>query len=244
MSIYIINGFNPEKVEILYENVDLLTISKIYCISNYSIEETEVVKSVNDKNLLKLYNSLELEKSEDKVIFISCDTKDETYLDIMYSLNTAKFNNRSYYVCKDKTIQLKDFPLIEHFNPWTGDTLSKFLTEKEKNQIVQIFRNIVEIIVQYLKAEFHLKKITSIPDGWAMNLAAVELQHIILYYGLKPHAPDVAKNIEFVHNSQYREIVCKTLIHVAANFLIRNGYLTYGKKYDWFNLNTWNSIEF
>jgi len=244
MNIYIIIGFDSSKVEIQYEEADFLSVEKLYCIGNDEIEETDIIKSVNDKNSLQLYDDLKLEYVDNNVIFIDCRDSVKNYLDIMYSLNTARFENRSYYVCSKKILNLKDYPLISHFNPWTGEKLPKSLTQNERESIMSNYLDLVIILKSYLKSGFDKKKILSLPDGWMMNLANPCLQHITLYYDLKPHAKDVDKNLEFMHNSQFREIVTKTLVHVVSNFIIRNEFVSYGPTRDWFNYNTWNSIEF
>ena len=243
MNIYIIIGYQKEK-EIEYDNTDVLNIDKVYCVGNSEIEGNETFESVTDKNILTFYKDMNFDNSEDNIVFIDCRSEIETYLDTMYSLNTCKFENRSYYVCKNKVIKIKNYPVIGNFDPWTGETLSKNLNEKEKEQIMTMFLDAVTIIISYLKANFHQKKITSIPDGWMMNLSTPILHHITTYYNLIPNAKDVAKNIDFVHNSQYRQIVTEALVKVTSTFLIKNNFISFGVKRDWFDVNTWENFSF
>jgi hypothetical protein len=243
MNIYIIIGYDSKK-EIEYDNNDALAIDKVYCVGNVEVEENELFKSVTDKNILTFYNDMNLENSEDKVVFIDCRINKSTYLDVMYSLNTCKFENRSYYVCKDKTIRLKNYPYINNFDPWTGETLPVNLTKVERENIMSMFLDAVNIFISYLKADFHVKKISSVPDGWMLNLSTPILHHITTYYNLKPHAKDVAKNVDYVHNSQYRQIVTEALIKVTSTFLIKNKIIDFGVKRDWFNVETWENFKF
>jgi len=255
MNNYIIFGFNPEKVEIQFDDLDLLDTNKIYCVSNYEIEESDKIVSVSDRNVLDLYQELDLENNNENYIFIDCSpfekSEPKTYFDVMYFLNTSRFENRSYYIFESKilkTLKLSDFKLITHFNPWMGETLPISISKDEREKIMSMYLDAVLIIKSYLKAEFHLKKISSLPDGWMMNISTPVLTHITNFFGLKPAAKDVAINIEFLHNSQFRQIVCKTLIHITSNYLIKNNIVNYVPRtevsYDWFNLNTWNSLEF
>ena len=89
MNIYIIIGYDSKK-EIEYDNNDALAIDKVYCVGNVEVEENELFKSVTDKIILTFYNDMNLETSEDKVVFIDCRADKSTYLDVMYSLNTCK----------------------------------------------------------------------------------------------------------------------------------------------------------
>ncbi len=193
MNTYVIIGFDSSKFEIQYENTDIINISKIYCVGNEDVEENEVIKSITDKNLLTFYEEQNMENFEDKITFIDCRTDSKTYFDTMYSLNTCKFENRSYQIfnVKEKILNLKSFPFRENFNPWKGEILPKSLSENEKEYILNSYYNMVLMIKSFLKAEFHLKKITSIPDGWMMNMSKPVLQHISLYYGLSPNSTDV-----------------------------------------------------
>lgn len=243
MNIYVIIGYQKEK-EIEYENADILDIDKVYCVGNAEIEGNDIFESITDKNLLTFYKDMNLESSDDKVVFIDCRNNIETYLDTMYSLNTCSFENRSYYVCKNKVIKLKNYPAISNFDPWTGEILSKNLNDKEREQIMSMFLDAVNIIISYLKSNFHQKKITTVPDGWMLNLSTPILHHISIYYNLLPNAKDVAKNIDFVHNSQYRQIMTEALIKVTSTFLIKNNFISFGVKRDWFDVNTWENFKF
>ncbi len=252
MTTYIVIGYDSEKIDIQYENVDVLGIDKFYLVGNEDIEETEVFKSINDMNALSFYQDLNLENNDKKVVFIDCRHDVKTYFDTMYFLNTGKFENRSYYVFNTgknkKILNIKDFPFSENYNPWNGDALPMSISKEEKEVIMEMYYQAVLIIKSYLKAEFHLKKISSFPEGWMMNTSTPILQHLINYYELKPSAKDVSLCIEFNHNSQYRQIMTKTLIHITSNFLIKNKFVNYlpeGKDEDfWFKLETWNTIEF
>lgn len=247
---YIIIGYDSSNFDIEYENIDLINISKIYLLGNEEIENDSVYESVSNKNLLTFYEDMNFEKSDDKIVFIDCRNDSLTYFDTMYSLNTSKFENRSYQIFKGKKLNLKNFEFKENFNPWKGETLPSSLTKEEREYIISMFLNLVIIIKSYLKSDFHLKKISSIPDGWMMNLSTPVLNHICNFYGLTANAVDVPIALDFVHNSQYRQIVCKAIIHITSNFLINNNFVNYipnqiqDKEKMWFNLETWETLEF
>jgi hypothetical protein len=248
MSIYIINGFDSSCQLSLEEN-DELSIEKIYLLSIPGVEvesEDNKIEIINDMNILDFYNKNDLENLDRNIIFIDLQesNKKDNYLEVMYKFNTARFERRAYYSSLDKVIKIKDFPLIEHFNPWVGETLSNLLTQNEKEYIQNMYSTMKQIIIQYLKAEFHLKKISSIPDGWTMNLSSPELEGLITYYGLFPNASDMKSRpqIEYAHNSQYRQIVTKTLIHVVASYLLKNGIVDSVQVIDWYNYKTWLNI--
>ena len=253
MTTYVIIGYDSQNVDISYENLDILGINKIYLLGNDEVEETEIFKSITDKNILSFYEEMDFENKEDLVIFIDCRGKSKTYFDIMYSLNTARFDNRSYYTLlpqynKKININLKEFPFKENYNPWKGSVLPSYISESEKEAILEMFYQSVLMIKSFLKFEFHLMKFTGIPEGWMLNTSTPILQHIINYYGLKPNAKDIPPCLELLHNTQYRQIITKTLIHICSNFLINNkivNYLPEEKTTDfWFKLQTWNTIEF
>jgi hypothetical protein len=251
MATYILIGYDSDKIDIQYENVDILGLNKFYIFGNEEIEENGVFKSINDKNVLTFYEEMDFENKEDIVIFIDCRETTKTYFDTMYSLNTGKFENRSYYVpinTKSKIIvDIKEFPFKENYNPWSGDALPSSITTSEKEAILEMYYQAVLMIKSFLKCEFHLMKISGMPEGWMMNTSTPILQHIINYYGLKSNAKDVPSCLEFSHNTQYRQIITKTLIHICSNFLIKNKFVNYlpdDKSSDfWFKLQTWNTIE-
>jgi hypothetical protein len=251
MTIYVIIGYDSQKFEIQYENVDILDIEKFYLLGNEEIEDNEKFKSITDKNVLTFYEENNLENSESNIVFIDCREGIKTYFDVMYFLNTGRFVNRSYYVFKPtksvKILNIKDYPFKENYNPWNGDALPESISKVERDTIMEMYYNAVLIIKEYLKCDFHLKRTSGIPDGWMMNTSTPILSHVINYYGLHPNAKDVPSALEFCHNTQYRQIMTKTLIHICSNFLIKNkivNYLPENKSEDfWFKLETWNSIE-
>ena len=130
---------------------------------------------------------------------------------------------------------------MEHFNPFDGDKVPKFL--QEKNVIYNMFQSYSEIIHAYLISGFDKKKILEIPAGWMMNVSIKELNLLMNYYGLKPVAEDVAINLDLVHNSQFREILLKTLISVASNFVIRNGLVNMSEVDNWYDVKTLKMIK-
>lgn len=248
MSIYIISGFDATYQLSLEENVEL-TIEKIYILSTPQVDiETKdgKIELIQDMNVLDFCIKNDIENLDRNVIFIdlSKSNKTQNYLQVMYKFNTARFEKRSYYSSANKLIKFEDFPLIEHFNPWIGEILSSSLTTNERDYIKNMYETMKEIIIQYLKAEFHFKKISSIPDGWTMNLSIPELEGLIIYYDLFPNASDMKSRpqIEYAHNSQYRQIVTKTLIHVVGSYLIKNSIVDSSQPIDWYNYNTWLNI--
>ncbi len=244
MSIYVIIGANSVNIDITEKEYPF--INKIYMITTENFEfSDEKIEVINDMNALDFYASKDFENLDDSVVFIDCIGDKEIYLDVMYMLNTTRFNNRSYYVSKSKTLNFKNFPLVNHFNPWTGEELPLTLTNLERDKIMEMFANMTKIIKSYLNSGFQNKQILSIPDGWMLNFATPELHHLITYYELIPDAQDLKgnlKNVEYLHNSQYRQIVTKTLIHVTVNYLVRNGYIQNYTNVDWFNPDTWQNF--
>jgi hypothetical protein len=194
----------------------------------------------------KFYKNMDFESSDENIIFIDCrkDKNVKSYLDIMYFLRTARFDKRSYYIMKGDTIKLTDYPLINHFNPWTGDKIPAKLPEKK--YIQEIYKTLAIIARSYLKAGFHkynginVPSIENIPDGWMLNVGTPELEHIINYYELFPVAPDMNRALEFLHNAQYRYIITDTIVKVTANYLVRNQVLSSAEIEDWFNYKNWD----
>jgi hypothetical protein len=235
MVTYVIIGFN-RKIDLSVSTV----VDKVYAIIppnvEYDNEIGDVLEVVNDKNALELYQEKNFETLDEAVIFIDCRGMNKTFYDVMYFLNTARFDKRTYYVHDNvKNLNLAEYPIKEHFNPWTGEEMNmKLLSDLEIKHIKEMFISIGLITSSYLKAGFHESKINSIPAGWMMNFATPELQHLILYYGLKPKAVDINHNVEYLHNCQFREIVTKTLVHVLANHLVRNKYINTSQTENWF----------
>ncbi len=245
MSIYVINGFDSNCELVLEENIEF-TIEKIYLLSNPQVDieiEDDKIELIRDMNILEFCNKNDLENLDRNVIFIDLN-KTQNYLELMYKFNTSRFEKRSYYSSTNKIVQIKEFPLIEHFNPWVGEALSSSLSKNEQKYIQNMYKTMTEIIIQHLKAGFHLKKISSIPDGWTMNLSSQELEGLINYYGLFPNSSDMKSRpqIEYAHNSQYRQILIKTLIHVVGSYLIKSGIVDSSQPVDWYNYNIWLSL--
>lgn len=242
MTTYVVIGVNSVSFQIADE--DYAFVNKIYLVGNEKTDfesEDDKIEVVKNMNVLDLCKLNDFDKVETPVIFVDYTGNNNTYLDLMFMLNTSRFENRSYYIGKD-VFNPKKFPLKEHFNPWLGEELPLTLTSEEREQIGKYFTNLILIIKSYLKSGFHEKKILSVPDGWMMNFATPELHHIVHYYGLEPIAEDMKgnlKNLDFLHNSQYRQIVTKTLIHVVVNYLVRNKMIQNYIDVDWFNPQTW-----
>lgn len=227
-----------------FEGVDDPSI-KVYLVgANYDYEDDNVI-SIPDKNILDYYESEKLEEVEDQIIFVDCTGASKNYLDVMYRLQTARFNNRCYLTGPsqndDEVLKVKDLKFQEHFNPFDGDEIPKKL--KEKSYILQFFSNLSKITYYYLRCGFDKREINEIPPGWAVNLAGKELHSMIRYYGLLPIAPDVALTIELLQNSQYRQIILNCLISVVSNFVIRNKIVNIAEVEDWNSVETWLMIQ-
>lgn len=236
MSIYVIIGLKnnlPEPITI--------PVDKIYILSLENLETSDDrVEFVNDKNVLDFYQENDLENEESPVIFIDCMGKSKTYFDVMYLLNTVRFNNRSYYVHEpNRKLLLENYPLKEHFNPWTGEVPNETLSELEKESIVKMFNNLRKVTKSYLRAGFYNSTLQAIPEGWMMNFATPELFFIIEYYGLKPIAKDVHINMDFMHNSQYRKIVTQTLVAVVSNYFVKTGQIDPMSVKNWYSDEIW-----
>lgn len=247
MSIYVLIGFNFSSNLILNES-DKLLYKKIYVVGNPGESDNEDVEVIGDKNILDFYKTMDLENSDEKVIFIDCrNNAGETYFDVMYTLNTARFDNRTYYIQPDiKTLVLSDYPFKQHFCPWEGEQLPSNLTVKEKKAIQNMFNNLVLITRSYLKAGFYypegtnMPKIYDVPDGWMMNVYTPEIELLINYYGLISEVKDVNRALEFMHNAQYRRIITETMVKVVANYLVRNKVINALDIDDWFNYQNWD----
>lgn len=247
MNIYVLIGFSFSNNLILKDS-DKLLYKKIYIVGNPGDSDNEDIEVIGDKNILDFYNELNLEDSEDNIIFIDCrDNAGETYLDVMYTLNTARFDNRTYYVApKVKNLVISEFPFKANFCPWEGNHLSQTLTVKEKKAIQNMFNNLVLITRSYLKAGFYYPeginkpKILNVPEGWMMNVYTPEIEHLIRYYGLIPEVKDVNRALEFIHNAQYRKIVTDTMVKVVSNYLVRNKVINSLDIDDWYNYKSYD----
>jgi hypothetical protein len=246
MNIYVLIGFNFSNNLILKES-DKLLYKKIYIVGNEGQSDNEDVVVIGDKNILEFYEEFKLETLEDNIVFIDCrNNAGDTYLDVMYTLNTAIFDNRAYYIHKGKTLTLSDYPLKKHFCPWEGEQLPSELSVNEKKAIKSMFNNLVKVTRSYLKAGFYYPpntnkpKILNVPDGWMMNIYTPEIEHLIRYYGLIPEVKDVNRALEFIHNAQYRRIVTETMVKVVANYLVRNNIVNTMDIDDWYNYKNWD----
>jgi hypothetical protein len=243
MNTYVLIGFNFSNDFILNES-DKLLYKKIYVVSKPGTTDVENVEVIGEMNILKFYKTMDFETSDENIIFIDCrkDKAVKSYLDVMYLLNTGRFNNRSYYVMAPGQLKLKDYPLVEQFNPWNGDAIPSKLTEKI--YIQDTFKTLANITREYLKAGFHkyndtnVPEIENVPDSWMMNINIPELCHIINYYGLVPPS-DVSRALEFIHNAQYRYILTDTLVKVLSNYLVRNKVVNTADISNWFNYKDW-----
>jgi len=244
MNTYVLIGFNFSNDFILNES-DKLLYKKIYILSKPATTDAENVEVISDMNIIKFYKMMELETSDENVVFIDCrkDKSVKSYLDVMYFLNTGRFENRSYYVMKSGVFKLTDYPLVEHFNPWNGDAIPSKLPEKKFIQ--ESFETLAHIVREYLKAGFHkyndtnAPEIENVPDSWMMNLNTPELTHVVNYYGLNP-PESVNRALEFIHNAQYRYILCDTLVKIISNYLVRNKVINTADISNWFNYKDWN----
>jgi hypothetical protein len=93
--------------------------TKVYLVgANYDYEDDNVI-SIPDKNILDYYESEKLEEAEDQIIFVDCTGASKNYLDVMYRLQTARFNNRCYLVGptqnEEEVLKVKDLKFQEHF---------------------------------------------------------------------------------------------------------------------------------
>jgi hypothetical protein len=245
MNIYVLIGFNFSDNLILNES-DKLLYKNIYVVSKPGVTDAENVEIVSDQNILKFYKNMSFESSDENIIFIDCRKhKDiKCYFDIMYFLRTERFDKRSYYIMKGNTIKLADYPLVNHFDPWTGDKIPSKLSEKK--HIQDMFKVLATVARAYLKAGFHkynginVPVIENIPDGWMMNVGTPEIEHIINYYEMFPITPDTNRALEFIHNAQYRYIVTDTIVKVVANYLVRNDVISSVTIDDWFNYKNWD----
>lgn len=249
MSIYVFIGFDSKTRLSLDES---FSASKIYLLSKPGVDielsdiEKEKVNLITDVNTLDFYKTMNFETLDENIVFVDC-REGKTYLDVMYFLNTSRFDKRSYYGTNETKISVQKFPLINHFNPWSGDLLPPSLNIDEKIQIRNIFENMVKIIISFLSAGFHMNQTNSIPFGWMLNLSTPEITHILNYYEIYPESTDNGLknfNLDFVHNSQYRRVVTQALIQVCGNFLFRNGYLDYSTVVNWYDIDMWKKISF
>jgi hypothetical protein len=213
---------------------------KIYLVGNYDFND-DMVTSVSNKNILDFYIDEKLEEVDEPILFVDCTGFSKNYLDVMYRLQTSKFEKRTYLVNSEDELIVKKLKFVNHFNPFEGDEIPR--TVKEKQYLMGFFKNLTEITYSYLEAGFDKKQVFEIPPGWTMNLSGKELNSLIRYYGLFPVAEDQPLMIEYCHNSQYRQIVLECLIHVVSNFVVRNKLVDVSEIEDWNSANTWKYIK-
>ncbi len=245
MNIYVLIGFNFSD-NLILDEADKLIYKKIYVVSKPATTDVENLEIVSDQNTLKFYKNMGFETLDENIVFIDCRKHKDvnSYFDIMYFLKTARFDKRSYYVMKGNTIKLSDYPIVNHFNPWTGDKIPSKLPEKKYVQ--DIYKTLAVISRAYLKAGFHkynginMPNIENIPEGWMMNVGTAEIEHVINYYELFPVAADMNRALEFLHNAQYRYIITDTIVKITANYLVRNGVISSNEIEDWFNYKNWD----
>ena len=216
---------------------------KIYLVCD-NADNNERVIPVPNKNILDFYIDEKLEEVDEPIMFVDCTGFSKNYLDVMYRLQTARFDKRTYLVGPrfEDNIELvvKNLKFVNHFNPFDGDEIPKGL--KEKQYLLYFFKNLAEITHYYLEAGFDKKEVLEIPPGWTMNLAGKELNALIRYYGLLPVAEDQPLMIEYCHNSQYRQIVLECVISVVSNFVIRNKIVDISEVDDWKSAKNWKLI--
>lgn len=232
--------------EVNLEGIEDPSTQVILVGTKYDYED-ENTTSINDKNILEYYQSENLEELDEPITFVDCTGFSKNYLDVMYRLQTTRFDKRTYLVgpSANEEIELlvKDLKFQTHFNPFDGDEMPKSLDKLDKTYLKTFFKNCSMILSYYLKCGFHKKEILDIPPGWSMNLAGKELNALIRYYGLLPIAPDVTPIIDFTQNSQYREIVTQTLLSVTSNFVVRNKIVNVAEVEDWTNPEIWEMIS-
>jgi len=218
---------------------------KIYLVGESFDYNDEMTTSIQNKNILDFYLDEKLEEVDEPILFVDCTGFSKNYLDVMYRLQTSRFDKRTYLVGPtledDIELIVKDLKFVNHFNPFDGDEIPKGL--KEKQYLKNFFRNLAEITYYYLEADFDKKQILEIPPGWTMNLAGKELNALIRYYGLFPIAEDQPLMIEYCHNSQYRQVVLECLIAVVSNFVIRNKIVDIVEIDDWNSAKNWKLIK-
>lgn len=243
MNVYILFGFDFNNDSLILNESDKLLYKKIYILGPESDTDEENIEFISDMNINEFYKKMSYEVEDDNLIFIDCrgHANIKTYLDIMYTLETSRFDKRSYYIKKSKEIILNDYQLIQHFNPFNGMELPSSLSKIEEHEIRTMFASLTKITIEYLKAGFHkydginIPKILNIPAGWMMNIYTPCLENFIRYYGLIPKTADVNRAVEFIHNAQYRYIVTDTLVKVIANYLVRNSIINSVEIDDWFD---------
>jgi hypothetical protein len=144
-------------------------------------------------------------------------------------------------LASDEILDVGELKFEEHFNPFDGDEIPKKL--KEKEYLLNFFKNCSTIIYYYLKCGFDKKEINDIPPGWTLNLAGKEINSLCRYYGLWNEAPDVNSVLDYSQNSQYRQVVLETLIAVTSNFVIRNKIVNIAEVENWNDPEVWKMME-
>ena len=230
-----------------FENLEDPSI-KVYLVGTDYDYEDETVISVSNKNILDFYIDEDMENNEIPTIFVDCTGASKTYLDVMYRLKTSRFDKRTYLVgptlASDEILDVGSLKFEEHFNPFDGDEMPKSLKgSKEKEYLLNFFKNCSTIIYYYLKCGFDKKEINDIPPGWTLNLAGKELNSLCRYYGLWNAAYDVNSVLDYSQNSQYRQIVLETLIAVTSNFVIRNKIVNIAEVENWNDPEVWKMTE-
>jgi len=140
--------------------------------------------------------------------------------------NSEKFK---FFMNLDQRIDLNEL-LSDEIEPSNNYDLFSMKTvnkqEDDYQEIISHIKILTEILIKYIKADFHTGKIDSeVTINWELNLSIPEMDMFIRHFNLYPPIEDQRQiyRYHFMGNAQYRKIVTQTLAKFIANFMKNNG---------------------
>ena len=102
------------------------------------------------------------------------------------------------------------------------------------------------VVENYIRSGFAENQSLQVPEPWTLNLHTYALAGLIRAYQLYPRANDKDINYEIATNSQYRQVITQSLVHVLGAFTINNGLMSLldvQQNDGWYGLRLWPKIR-
>jgi len=102
------------------------------------------------------------------------------------------------------------------------------------------------VVENYIRSGFAENQSLQVPEPWTLNLHTYALAGLIRAYQLYPKANDKDINYEIATNSQYRQVITQSLVHVLGAFTINNGLMSLldvQHNGGWYSLRLWPKIR-
>jgi hypothetical protein len=102
------------------------------------------------------------------------------------------------------------------------------------------------VVDNYIRSGFADNQSLQVPEPWTLNLHTYALAGLIRAYQLYPKANDKDINYEIATNSQYRQVITQSLVHVLGTFTINNGLMSLldvQQNGGWYSLRLWPKIR-